>query len=83
MQTGSGKTYSMGTSGKMSETEEDNLGVVPRAARQIFQMIDAIRQKYINKTAKPTITVKTKFLEVMLECFVGKCVDIHGPNHSS
>ena len=56
----------MGTSGKMSETEEENLGVVPRAARQIFQMVDALKQKYNGKQHQPEITVGTKFLEVML-----------------
>ena len=54
----------MGTSGRMTEIPEENLGVVPRAARQIFEKIDEIKEMYADKRHKPVITVQTQFLEV-------------------
>ncbi|KAI6647373.1 hypothetical protein LOD99_12369 [Oopsacas minuta] len=69
-QTGSGKTYSMGTSGKMADTAEENWGVVPRAARQIFQLIDAVEQKYYGMKYQPKILVDTQFLELYQDVIV-------------
>lgn len=48
----------------MTEIPEENLGVVPRAARQIFEKIDEIKEMYADKRHKPVITVQTQFLEV-------------------
>eukprot|EP00800_Vazella_pourtalesii_P010399 TRINITY_DN256_c0_g1_i3.p1 TRINITY_DN256_c0_g1~~TRINITY_DN256_c0_g1_i3.p1 ORF type:complete len:888 (+),score=193.82 TRINITY_DN256_c0_g1_i3:101-2764(+) len=74
-QTGSGKTYSMGTSGRMTEIPEENLGVVPRAARQIFEKIDEIKEMYADKRHKPVITVQTQFLELYQDV----PVDLYNP----
>ena len=54
----------MGTSGRMVDIPEENLGVVPRAVRQIFEQIAEIQEEYADKVHKPVITVKTQFLEV-------------------
>ena len=39
-QTGSGKTYTMGTSTYSQGYLSDNIGIIPRAAEQIFEIID-------------------------------------------
>ena len=52
-QTGSGKTYSMGTGFEVSATNEENVGIVPRAVRQLFDGI-AKRQEEARESGTMT-----------------------------
>ena len=58
----------MGTSSKLTECSEEIMGVVPRAALQIFRKIESI--KCTNPDAD--IKVETQFLEVCMS-FTVKC----------
>ena len=39
-QTGSGKTYTMGTGFELATTSASQLGIIPRAVRQLFEGIE-------------------------------------------
>ena len=62
--TGSGKTYTMGTSFD-SSTFDDKMGIIPRAAYQIFSTMQE-RKKLARDAAKsePTFEVCVQFIEV-------------------
>ena len=45
-QSGSGKTFSMGTSNKEGETEVALEGVIPRAVKEIFSRIRELQDDY-------------------------------------
>lgn len=44
-QTGSGKTHSMGTAYSGGPVEE--MGVIPRAVKDIFQKISTLKEQYV------------------------------------
>ena len=58
-QTGSGKTYTMGSLNSFNLNEED-IGIIPRVIRSIFQEID-------KKKAKTEFLLKVSFLEIYNE----------------
>ncbi len=60
-QTGSGKTFTMGTELTLG-IEEDNLGIIPRVIRLIFEE-EA-------KRVESTFTIKCSFLEIYNEDLV-------------
>jgi hypothetical protein len=41
-QTGTGKTYTMGTTGDWGDVEEIDVGVIPRAVGRVFDMVDKL-----------------------------------------
>ena len=57
-QTGTGKTFTMGTSNNDSMVEDDNRGVIIRALQQVFREYDShsVDNKYL--------TIKISFLEI-------------------
>lgn len=63
-QTGSGKTYTMGTGFDVS-VAEDEQGIIPRAVRQLFQGIER-RQAEAREAGihPPEFKVSAQFLEV-------------------
>ena len=62
-QTGSGKTYSMGTGFEVSAINEENVGIVPRAVRQLFDGI-AKRQE----EARESGTMTNFSLKSLINC---------------
>jgi len=67
-QTGSGKTYSMGTGFEVSSVNEENVGIVPRAVRQLFNGITK-RQEEARELGlpPPEFKVSAQFLELYNE----------------
>ena len=64
--TGSGKTYTMGTGFGMAVLPEQ-LGVIPRAVRQLFATIDQLRDDAIaSGDPPPQFEISAQFLEVSL-----------------
>lgn len=67
MQTGSGKTYTMGTGFDMNVTEEEK-GIIPRAVQQLFQGIQKRRlEAQSADIPPPDFKVSAQFLEVRLQ----------------
>ena len=65
-QTGSGKTYTMGTGFDVSRSEEEK-GIIPRAVHQLFEGINMQRNEAINKNATPPdFKVVAQFMEVTM-----------------
>lgn len=63
-QTGSGKTYTMGTGFDVT-VSEDEQGIIPRAVRQLFQGIQRRRKEAQDSgTHPPEFKVSAQFLEV-------------------
>ena len=70
-QTGSGKTYSMGTGFDMDITPEE-VGIIPRAVGHLFSGIDNLRRTaFENNEQPPEFKVNAQFMEVSLlnKCF--------------
>jgi hypothetical protein len=67
-QTGSGKTYTMGTGFELVSGHEDNVGIVPRAVRQLFLGI-ASRQEEAKEAGlpPPEFKVSAQFMELYNE----------------
>ena len=64
--TGSGKTYTMGTGFGMAVLPEQ-LGVIPRAVRQLFATIDQLRDDAIaSGDPPPQFEISAQFLEVSI-----------------
>ena len=64
--TGSGKTYTMGTGFGMAVLPEQ-LGVIPRAVRQLFTTIDQLRDDAIaSGDPPPQFEISAQFLEASL-----------------
>ena len=64
--TGSGKTYTMGTGFGMAVLPEQ-LGVIPRAVRQLFATIDQLRDDAIaSGDPPPPFEISAQFLEVSI-----------------
>ena len=63
-QTGSGKTYTMGTGFDISQLPEE-VGIIPRAVEHLFKGIEERRQKAV-ETSKvpPEFKVNAQFMEV-------------------
>lgn len=75
MQTGSGKTYTMGTGFDLSVSEEE-LGIIPRAVRQLFQGIQKRRLEAQNADMPPPdFKVSAQFLEVRLFSRLAKKIE--------
>lgn len=67
IQTGSGKTYTMGTGFDVNNTEEDQ-GIIPRAVRHLYRRIEEKRQAALEQNLPPPdFKVNAQFLEV---CFI-------------
>lgn len=66
MQTGSGKTYTMGTGFDVS-IPEDELGIIPRAVGHLFKGIEQ-RQQAAKEQGRPVpeFKINAQFLEVFL-----------------
>jgi len=63
-QTGSGKTYSMGTGFDLSLPQEE-VGIIPRAVEHLFLGIEERRQAAIaNNEPPPDFKVNAQFMEV-------------------
>lgn len=58
-QTGSGKTFTMG-SGYIVGVQEDDLGIIPRVIRLIFEEVEA-------RKSKAEFIIKVSFLEIYNE----------------
>ncbi len=66
MQTGSGKTYTMGTGFDLSLSEEEQ-GIIPRAVQHLFQGIQKRRlESQSADMPLPEFKVSAQFLEVRL-----------------
>lgn len=64
LQTGSGKTYTMGTGFDMA-LDADEVGVIPRAVNQIFSGIEERRREAIERNEPPPqYELTAQFLEV-------------------
>ena len=64
LQTGSGKTYTMGTGFDM-EIDSELIGVIPRAVSQIFTGIEERRREAIERNEPPPqYELTAQFLEV-------------------
>lgn len=64
LQTGSGKTYTMGTGFDMA-LDADEVGVIPRAVNQIFTGIEERRREAIERNEPPPqYELTAQFLEV-------------------
>lgn len=73
LQTGSGKTYTMGTAFDMMDVmNEKDLGIVPRAIRHLFSGMDARRQQALDQGfVEPCFDIVAQFVEVFtLEMFL-------------
>ena len=65
LQTGSGKTYSMGTGFDAAALDPDEVGVIPRAVNQIFTGIEERRREAIERNEPPPqYELTAQFLEV-------------------
>jgi len=63
-QTGSGKTYTMGT-GFDVNIEEDELGIIPRAVQHLFRGIEERRRAATEQgRPAPEFKINAQFLEV-------------------
>ena len=69
-QTGSGKTYSMGTGFEVSAINEENVGIVPRAVRQLFDGIEKRQEE-----ARESGTMTNFSLTSLINC--SKCSPCH------
>jgi len=69
LQTGSGKTYTMGTAFDVSGEDDELVGIVPRAVEHLFigiqQRQEAAREK---GTVPPEFKVNAQFMEVLWCC---------------
>lgn len=64
LQTGSGKTYTMGTGFDMS-LPENEVGIIPRAVDHLFQGIEESKRKAKeNNIPPPDFKVNAQFIEV-------------------
>ncbi|KAL7072402.1 hypothetical protein ACQ4LE_008641 [Meloidogyne hapla] len=67
-QTGSGKTYTMGTCFDANQSNVDTTGIIPRAARHLFEGIE--EKKLAAKTngaVEPTFELNVQFIELYNE----------------
>lgn len=68
LQTGSGKTYTMGTAFDVSGENDELVGIVPRAVEHLFIGIQQQQQAAQEKGAiPPEFKVNAQFMEVMIE----------------
>ena len=67
-QTGSGKTYMMGTGFELAQVAPHQLGIIPRAVRQLFEGIERRREEARERgLAPPEFKVSTQFMELYNE----------------
>ena len=65
-QTGSGKTYTMGTGFDLN-VELDQIGIIPRAVEHLFNGIeDRKRRAAANNEPMPDFKVNAQFMEVQI-----------------
>ncbi len=70
-QTGSGKTYTMGTGFDLSIAPEE-VGIIPRAVEHLFNGIEKRRQESLSKNEPPPdFKVNAQFMEVSI---TEKCI---------
>ena len=66
-QTGSGKTYTMGTGFEVG-SQPDQLGIIPRAVRHLFEGVQArIEEAKENNVQPPEFKVSAQFMELYNE----------------
>ncbi len=66
-QTGSGKTYTMGTGFELGQTTSQ-LGIIPRAVKQLFEGITRRREEAKERgIVPPEFKVSTQFMELYNE----------------
>jgi len=64
VQTGSGKTYTMGTGFDVT-VDQDLVGIIPRAVEHLFNGIEERRQEALNAGRPlPEFSIKAQFIEV-------------------
>lgn len=68
LQTGSGKTYTMGTAFDMMDVmNEIDVGIVPRAIRHLFSGMDSRKQQALEQGfVEPCFDIVAQFVEVLL-----------------
>jgi hypothetical protein len=67
-QTGSGKTYTMGTGFELAQVSPHNLGIVPRAVKQLFEGIERRKEEaVVAGITPPEFKVSTQFMELYNE----------------
>lgn len=77
LQTGSGKTYTMGTGLEVDNMDLDVQGIVPRAVHHLFTGITERRQQAIDDmTTPPEFKVTAHFMELYNE----EVIDLFDPN---
>lgn len=65
IQTGSGKTHTMGTGFETDMINPELVGIVPRAVEQIFDTIESLKAKAKEAgDIEPTFTIEVQFIEV-------------------
>lgn len=70
VQTGSGKTYTMGTGFDVS-INEDELGIIPRAVSHLFRGIEERKQAAREQGCPvPEFKINAQFLEVSMAIFL-------------
>lgn len=68
IQTGAGKTYTMGTGFDVNITEEEQ-GIISRAVKHLFRCIEEKKQAAIKQgLPPPDFKVNAQFLEVNMIC---------------
>ena len=78
-QTGSGKTYTMGTGFELS-TQPDQLGIIPRAVKHLFDGIETrVEEAKENNVQPPEFKVSAQFMELYNE----EIIDLFDNNASS
>jgi len=66
LQTGSGKTYTMGTAFDVSGEDDQLVGIIPRAIEHLFTGIQQRQQAALeNGTVPPEFKVNAQFMEVL------------------
>lgn len=82
VQTGSGKTYTMGTGFDVNIVDEE-LGIIPRAVHHLFKGIEERRQAAQEQGRPvPEFKINAQFLEVHAH-FAASSVEINKQNNSS
>lgn len=74
-QTGSGKTYTMGTAFDMMDVMNANdIGIVPRAIEHLFSGMEARKQQALDQgCVEPCFDIVAQFVEVIFPGYCGVC----------
>ena len=77
LQTGSGKTYTMGTSFDMNNSlGPEQVGIIPRAMQHLFDGIHKRKKDAVDSNkSPPEFKVQCQFIEVFMLSFVCDVLD--------